>query len=367
MNWKQLTVYAFLGFAAAVLCCNALAGENTDNNAEKKAYEDAYKLISEQDWSKAVQAMQSFIEKYPKSTYRDDAGYWYCYALENSGDDSENSYDCYDRFNDEFKDSVWVKTAKSRMIVLSKKLEKLGKVEFTENLEALKENGNTEIVIEAIYAIGERGSDQSVDKLVNIYKKKENKKIRDAVVFALANNSSSKAADALYDILKNEKNPVYQKDLIFWIGQKNDERAVKTLKEIIFGDYSFEAQKDAMFSLASGGGSMNESRVDILLEVIKSHSNPKLKNEAIFWLGEKKSPKVMKFYEEYAFANNPIETTKALLFSIQNYGTSESLDLMVKIAKNHPDVKIRKEAIFWLGQSKNEKAIKALEEIIEGL
>ena len=41
-----------------------------------------------------------------------------------------------------------------------------------------------------------------------------------------------------------------------------------------------------------------------------------------------------------------------------------AFDKLVWIAKNDPDSNARKQAIFWLGQSKNPKASKILEEIV---
>lgn len=364
MDWKKITAWALFGLAVSVVCCNALEAEKA-TDAEKKAYETAYTFVTEENWSKALSSLEDFIVKYPEGPYADDAGYWYCYVLEKTGKDLEHCYDCYDEFMDKFEDSSWVKTAKSRQIIISKKLEELGKKEYAEGLESYKENGDSSIVLEAIYALGNRNSEKSVEKLIDIYKKKDNKKIRDAVIFALYNNSSPKAQDFIYDLAKNEKDPKAQKNAIFWIGQKGGERAMKALLEIVYGNYTLEARKEAIFTIASGSDSDNEKRVDIIMDIIRKIDNERLKNEAIFWLGQKKSPKVMKYFEEQAFANNSVETLKSLLFAIHDYNAPESLDLLIKIAKKHPNTKIKKEAIFWLGQSKDEKALKAIEEIID--
>jgi HEAT repeat protein len=364
MNWKQITAWILFSLVASVVCCKALEAEKA-TDAEKKAYETAYSFVTEENWSEALPALEAFIQKYPDGVYTDDAGYWYCYTLEKSDEDPEACYDCYEEFMEKYEDSNWIKTAKSRQIILSKKLEKLGKKEYAEELESYKENGDSDIVIEAIYALASRNSDKSVEKLLDIYKKKDSKRIRDAVVFALYNSPSAKAQDFLFEIAKIEKDPKAQKNAIFWVGQKGGERAMKLLQEIIYGNYSIEVRKEAIFTIASGSDSDNEKRVDILLDIMKKVDNSRLKNETIFYLGQKKSPKVIKFFEEQAFANNSLETLKALVFALHENKTPESLDLLIKIAKKHPNMKIRKEAIFWLGESKDEKALKAIEEIID--
>lgn len=366
MSWKQVITMILFGLAVSVLCCNA-AETNKVSDDEKKAYEAAYAYVTDESWEKALTALETFLQKYPESVYDDDAGYWHCYVLEQLGEDPEQSYDCYEEFLEEHRDSNWIKSAKSRMIILSKKLATLGKEDYADETESLEENGDTDIAVTAIYALGNLDSEKTLDKLLNIYKRKESNKIREAVIYVLSTSSSPKALNFMYEIAKNEKDPKFQKNAIFWIGQKDDEKAFKVLQEIIFGNFSLESKKQAVFALANGTGSRNEKRVDILLEIIKKHDNSRVKNEAILWIGQKKSPKIIKFLEEQAFANNPVESTKALLFAIQSYGTPESMDLLIKIAKKHPDMKIRKEAIFWLGQRKDEKAMKALEELIDEL
>jgi HEAT repeat protein len=366
MNWKEIVKTLLFGLVVSALCINAAETKKASDD-EKKAYDTAYAFVTEESWEKALPALQAFLQKYPDSVYTDDAGYWQCYVLEQLGEDPEQCYDCYDEFLEKHEDSNWIKSVKSRLIMVSKKLEKLGKIEYSEKVESYEKNGNTDIVVEAIYALGRRDSEKSLEKLMNIYKKKENKKIRDAVLFALADNSSPKALNFLLEIAKTEKDPTFQKEAIFWIGQRDDDRALKVLQEIIFGNYSIESQKEALFAIASGSSSRTEKRVDIILEVIKKHSNSRIKNEAIFWMGQIKSPKVIKFLEDQAFADNPVETTKALLFALQDYGTPESLDLLIKIAKKHPNMEIKKEAIFWLGQKNDEKALKAIEELIDEL
>jgi len=52
------------------------------------------------------------------------------------------------------------------------------------------------------------------------------------------------------------------------------------------------------------------------------------------------------------------------LFAITQVKNNQGVPHIIEIAKKHKNLEIRKKAIFWLGQMKDEDAMKALEEIL---
>ena len=44
---------------------------------------------------------------------------------------------------------------------------------------------------------------------------------------------------------------------------------------------------------------------------------------------------------------------------------SEAVDRLLVVARKDPDTDLRKKALFWLGQSDDPRAMKALQDIIE--
>ena len=60
-----------------------------------------------------------------------------------------------------------------------------------------------------------------------------------------------------------------------------------------------------------------------------------------------------------------MEIRENALFGISQFSGSGSVDMLIDIAQNHPEHNIRKKAIFWLGQSDNDRAKQALLDVIE--
>ena len=59
------------------------------------------------------------------------------------------------------------------------------------------------------------------------------------------------------------------------------------------------------------------------------------------------------------------EVKKKLVFSLGQTGKKRALQKMMDIAKRDPSLQVRKDAIFWLGQSRDPEAAKFLEEILK--
>ena len=54
------------------------------------------------------------------------------------------------------------------------------------------------------------------------------------------------------------------------------------------------------------------------------------------------------------------------VFLISQKQTSETADLLLKIAKGDPDAEVREQAVFWLSQVRDERAVDMLSEILKG-
>ena len=58
------------------------------------------------------------------------------------------------------------------------------------------------------------------------------------------------------------------------------------------------------------------------------------------------------------------EMKKQLVFVYQQRGGGPAIDKLIDIAKTEKDAEVRKDALFWLSRSKDPRALKLLEDII---
>lgn len=119
-----------------------------------------------------------------------------------------------------------------------------------------------------------------------------------------------------------------------------------------------------------------------LLSVICSHDDPKahdflrrivfgnyareVRKNAIFWLGNTRDAKSLGYLKEIFKKENDTELRKQIVFAIQLNNEKEAMAELIRIAKTDQDQKIRKNAIFWLGQKATKECAKALKDVVLG-
>ncbi|NWF84505.1 MAG: HEAT repeat domain-containing protein, partial [Bryobacteraceae bacterium] len=83
-----------------------------------------------------------------------------------------------------------------------------------------------------------------------------------------------------------------------------------------------------------------------------------------FWLGQKASRKAIGAISD-AVANDPeTELKKKAVFALSQLPKEEGVPLLIDVAKNNRNAAVRKQAFFWLGQSKDPKALEYLEAVL---
>lgn len=87
-----------------------------------------------------------------------------------------------------------------------------------------------------------------------------------------------------------------RKAAVFWLSQAAGEAAAAGLQEIALDeDEDFEVRKSAVFALSQ---LPDHEGVPILVEVARSHRDPRVVKQAIFWLGQSGDPRAIALFEE---------------------------------------------------------------------
>jgi hypothetical protein len=86
------------------------------------------------------------------------------------------------------------------------------------------------------------------------------------------------------------------------------------------------------------------------------------RKDALFWLGESEvgAAEFAKLYDR----SQPFALREQWTFVLSQRHDDAALDKLIDIARTDSDVEIRKRAMFWLGQSKEPKAIQFLHDIL---
>jgi hypothetical protein len=89
------------------------------------------------------------------------------------------------------------------------------------------------------------------------------------------------------------------------------------------------------------------------------------RKSAVFWLGQAAGDRVVADLGALAAAENEDrEVQESAVFALSQLKDGAGVPSLIEVARTHRDPKIRKSAMFWLGESNDPRAIALFEEIL---
>jgi hypothetical protein len=103
-----------------------------------------------------------------------------------------------------------------------------------------------------------------------------------------------------------------------------------------------------------------------LLRIAKAGDRPReTRKAAVFWLSQAAGDAAAAGLEEIVLDDDEDFTVrKSAVFALSQLPDDEGVPILVRIARTHQDPRILKQAIFWLGQSGDPRAIALFEELL---
>ena len=85
-----------------------------------------------------------------------------------------------------------------------------------------------------------------------------------------------------------------------------------------------------------------------------------MRSESIFWLAQKAGNKAAAAITERIEQDPDTEVKKKAVFALSQLPKDEGVPLLIQVARTHSNPAVRKQAMFWLGQSKDPRALALL-------
>ena len=258
------------------------------------------------------------------------------------------------------KDSV-AKIRQTALLALSQAPEGRGVEALMKIGRTAKDAGTRQ---EAVFWLGQRAQSADVIPfLEHVVLKDTDAEVRDAALHALSQAPEGRGVEALKKIAVTSKDAGMREDAVFWLGQRaKSEDIIQFLETVILREYVAKIREAALLALSQAP----EGRgVKALMKIGGSAKETDTRESAIFWLGQQaKSEEVIEFLEKVVREDSDSEVRKNALTAIVHARGNLGVPALINLAKTHPDQTIRRDAIFWLGQSKDPRATEALVEIV---
>lgn len=105
---------------------------------------------------------------------------------------------------------------------------------------------------------------------------------------------------------------------------------------------------------------------ETLIDLGRNGSSREVRKKAVFWLGQHASRMVIDTLESFVYDEKDEEIQKQAVFALTQLPENEGVTHLIRVAKTHPNPRVRKQAVFWLGECDDPRAFDAIIDIASG-
>jgi HEAT repeat protein len=230
-------------------------------------------------------------------------------------------------------------------------------------LKVAREDPSPDVREQAVFWLSNVRDERVVDLLGEMANNNSDAAIQEKAIFALSNTRSEKASQILRDVAQRETaSKGAREQAIFWLGNRRDTASAAFLR----GLYARLTDKDlkdrVLFSVANQRG---QGSGQWLIGIAMNDREPmELRKQALFWAGNNKAATVAEIGALYDRVADREMKEQIIFVLSQNSRDTAAIDKLMAIARSDSDREMRSKAIFWLGQSRDPRVLKFLEELI---
>ena len=187
-------------------------------------------------------------------------------------------------------------------------------------------------------------------------------RVLDGAISAIALHADPAADAALDRLLAVDQPDRVRRAVPFWLGHSRGAAGLERLRRIIKEDPSTEVRKKAVFGVSQ---SPDPAATSTLIDTARNAPSSNLRGEAIFWLAQKAGRKAADAINERIEQDPEVEVKKKAVFALSQLPPDEGVPLLLRVARTHTSPAVRKQAMFWLGQSRDPRALDFFAEILK--
>ena len=188
----------------------------------------------------------------------------------------------------------------------------------------------------------------------------EQKHLTDQALAAIAMHESAKAT-AVLEGFAASASPLWLREKGgFWLGAGRGHDGYLALKKLA-SDPDPEFRKKLTFDLFV---SHDPAAVDDLIHMAKSDEAIPVREQAIFWVGQKAGAKAVAMLKDTVENDPEVGVKKKAVFAISQLPKDEAVPELLHVAQTNADPAVRKDAMFWLGQTHDPRALAYFEQIL---
>jgi hypothetical protein len=213
-----------------------------------------------------------------------------------------------------------------------------------------------------VFWLGTASNEDSIGLLESVFPKAEGEHLKTTLLFLASCHTGPRGYAFLKKVALGPDAVKVRESAVFWLGNFGDARSLADLKEIYGREKTAAIKKQIVFAIQL---SKTREATTELIAIAKNEPDREIRKSAVFWLGQKASAESVKALKDIVDAKDDSSGLKdQAVFAISQLPKDKAVPMLIDIAKTNGSPSVRKKAIFWLGQTGDEAALKFFEEIL---
>jgi HEAT repeats len=149
---------------------------------------------------------------------------------------------------------------------------------------------------------------------------------------------------------------------IHWLTGVRATDSVALLGRYVADDTARRLADSALSAIAMHA---DASALDRLIANARGGSTPRLRGQALFWLAQRAGDAAVGAIREAVDRDPDTDVKKRAVFALSQLPKDEGVPRLIEIARSHSNMAVRRQAFFWLGQSKDPRALAFFAEVLQ--
>ncbi|MBD8526170.1 HEAT repeat domain-containing protein [Pseudomarimonas arenosa] len=189
------------------------------------------------------------------------------------------------------------------------------------------------------------------------------KQVRSAAVVLMAQHADAQATGRLIQRSQAGQREQVRRDALFWLGQVRGAEGLPPIQRAAADPGAGDIQQHALFVLSQ---SDLPAAADSLLSVADdSGQSAESRGQALFWMAQSEHPQTRGAIEQVLRSKPSVELQEKAVFALSQLEQGADQALIDLIQGDYPR-SAKKQALFWLGQSGSDQALRFLDRYLAG-
>lgn len=221
----------------------------------------------------------------------------------------------------------------------------------------------------AVVATGDRERDR-IERDVQREPARRLERLQEHGLLAIAIEDCPEATAALKSFTAASYSATLRERAAFWLANERGAEGLKIIIELLKTETDEALRVKLVFDLTLVKGGAEKAAVDELISLAKTDAMPKVRTQAQFWLAQIAGknggdPRITVALSDAARNDPEAGIRKSAVFALSRLPVDQAVPELIQVASTTKDATTRKEAIFWLGQSKDPRALDYLVKVVK--